>query len=88
MEVMPTPSAKPSTNWMEGKTSKTSKILRLLIKICYLPVSIKNEKVVFKILSFKTFVYIICSVLWIIFMQSMMQFFMDQEDFDQFLAEV
>ena len=49
--------------------SITSKFIKLLIKICFLPINIKDDKICFKMMSVKTFIHIIlypgaCAVLW------------------------
>ena len=86
MEVMPSKSV--SNLMVEGRITKTSRFFRFLIKICFIPVSVKNEKVVFKVFSVKMFFYVLCAVMWNIFAQRMMVMFMKEEDFDRFLSEV
>ena len=86
MEVMPSKSV--SNLMMEGRFTKTSRFFQFLIKICFIPVSVKNNKIVFKVFSLKMLVYILCAVLWNIFTQQMMFVFIKQEDFDRFLSEV
>ena len=86
MEVMPTKSV--SNLMVEGRITKTSRFFRFLIKICFIPVSVKNEKVVFKVFSVKMLFHILCAVLWNLFVQRMMYVFMKEEDFERFLSEV
>ena len=86
MEVMPSKSV--SNLMMEGRFTKTSRFFQLLIKTCFIPISVKNNKIVFKVFSLKMLVYILCAVLWNIFTQTMMVMFMKQEDFDRFFSEV
>ena len=86
MEAMTTKSVANLT--MEGRITKTSLAFRFLIKICFIPVSVKNGKVVFKVFSVKMFFYVLCAVLWNLFVQRMMYVFMKEEDFERFLSEV
>ena len=86
MEVMPSKSV--SNLMIEGRFTKTSRFFQFLIKICFIPVSVKNNKIVFKVFSCKMVVYIFCAVMWNIFTQTMMVMFMKQEDFDRFFSEV
>ena len=86
MEVMPSKSV--SNLMIEGRITKTTRILQFLIKICFIPVSVKNCKIVFQVFSLKILVYILCAVLWNIFTTRMMFVFMKQEDFDLFFSEV
>ena len=71
-----------------GRITKTSRLFQFLIKICFIPVSVKSEEIVFKVFSLKMLLYILSAVLWIIFTQMMMFVFMKQEDFDRFISEV
>ena len=86
MEVMPSKTV--SNLMMEGRITKTSRFFQFLIKICFIPVSVKNEKIVFKVFSVKMLVYIMCAVLWNIFVQRMMFIFFKEEDFNRFLSQV
>ena len=86
MEVLPSKSV--SNLMIEGRITKTSRFFQFLIKICFIPVSVKNETIVFKVFSVKMLVYIFCAVLWNIFLQRMMLMFMKEEDFDRFLSQV
>ena len=86
MEVMPSKTV--SNLMMEGRITKTSRFFQFLIKICFIPVSVKNEKIVFKVFSVKMLVYIMCAVLWNIFVQRMMFMFVKEEDFERFFSEV
>ena len=40
-------------------STKTSMFLRLLIKICFVPIYPKDEKIVFKVLSIKTLLFLL-----------------------------
>ena len=51
MEV--TPNTKYFTNLEDDKMTKTSMFVRVLIKICFIPDTVKNEQIVFKIFSCK-----------------------------------
>ena len=86
MEVMPSKSV--SNLMIEGRITKTTRIFQFLIKICFIPVSVKNCKIVFQVFSLKILVYILCAVLWNIFTTRMMFVFMKHEDFDRFISEV
>ena len=78
----------PANMEVTGRITKTSRLFQFLIKICFIPVSVKSEEIVFKVFSLKMLVYILSAVLWIIFTQIMMFVFMKQEDFDRFFSEV
>ena len=86
MEVMPSKTV--SNLMMEGRITKTSRFFQFLIKICFIPVSVKNEKIIFKVFSVKMLIYIMCAVLWNIFVQRMMFIFFKEEDFNRFLSQV
>ena len=46
--------------------SKTSRFLYIMVTSCLLPVTLKGEKLIFKILSWKTFLYTLLSFSWIV----------------------
>ena len=86
MEAMTTKSVANLT--MEGRITKTSLAFRFLIKICFIPVSVNNNKIVFKVFSFKVLFYILCAMLFNMLLQRLVILFMKQEDIDRFLLEV
>ena len=73
---------------MEGRITKTSRFFQLLIKICFIPVSVTNNKIVFKVFSFKMMSYILCALLVNFFLSRVMYLFTKEEDIDRFLSEV
>ena len=86
MEAVTTKSV--SNRTLERRITKTSLALWFLIKICFIPVSVKNNKIVFKIFSFKVLFYILCAMLFNMLLQRLVILFMKQEDIDRFLLEV
>ena len=42
--------------------TRTSMFIQFLIRICFIPVHVKNDKIVFKMISFKTMVFFITYV--------------------------
>ena len=53
----------PKENNSQGPT-RTSKFLLFLVKICLIPVVVKNDKIAFKIASLKTLLYFIGTFGW------------------------
>ena len=68
--------------------TKASMFVRFLIKICFIPVTVKNEKIVFKIFSCKTFIFIAFCIAFNIIQNIVSQILVGEENFDQFLNEV
>lgn len=85
MEVTPN---KYFASHEDDKMTKTSKFVRFLIKIRFIPVTVKNEKIVFKIFSCNTFLFFICSFVWIIVQQILMQILIGNDKFTQYFNEV
>ena len=86
MEV--TPNTKYFTDHEDDKMTKTSIFVRVLIKICFIPVTVKNDQIVFKILSCKTFVFFACSIIWSILVNMTSQILIGPDKFDQYFNEV
>ena len=86
MEV--TPNTKYFANNEDDKMTKASMLVRFLIKICFIPVTVKNEKIVFKIFSCKTFIFIAFCIAFNIIQNIAQQILIGEENFDQFLNEV
>ena len=85
MEV--TPNTKYFTDHEDDKMTKASMLVRFLIKICFIPVTVKNEKIVFKIFSCKTLILLAFCIAFNIIQNIVVQILVGEE-FDQFLNEV
>lgn len=85
MEV--TPNTKYFTDHEDDKMTKASMLVRFLIKICFIPVTVKNEQIVFKIFSCKTFIFITFCIAFNI-IQNIASHILIGDKYLQFLNEV
>ena len=85
MEV--TPNTKYFANHEDDKMTKASMLVRFLIKICFIPVTVKNEQIVFKIFSCKTFIFITFCIAFNI-IQNIASHILIGDKYLQFLNEV
>ena len=72
----------------DEKMNKTSMFVRFLIKICFIPVTVKNDKIEFKILSCKTFVFFAYSILFNAIYQMSLQLLIGNDKLEKYVNEV
>ena len=72
----------------DEKMTKTSMFVRFLIKICFIPVTVKNDKIEFKILSCKTFVFFAYSILFNVIYQMSLQLLIGNDKLEKYVNEV
>ena len=74
-------------NYEDEKITKTSMFVRFMIKICFLPISLKNDCIEFKIFSYKTFVFFANFMIWNIVYQIYVQILIGTDNWKQYLNE-
>ena len=76
------------TNYEDEKITKTSMFVRFMIKICFIPISLKNDCIEFKIFSYKSFVFFASFMIWNIVYQISAQILIGTDKLEQYLNEV
>ena len=76
------------TNYEDEKITKTSMFVRFMIKICFIPISVKNDCIEFKIFSCKSFVFFASFMIWNIIYQMSAQILIGTDKLEQYLNEV
>ena len=75
------------TNYEDEKMTKTSMFVRLMIKICFIPISVKNDCIEFKIISCKSFVFFASFMIWNTVYQIYVQILIGTDNWKQYLNE-
>ena len=75
------------TSYEDEKMTKTSMFVRFMIKICFIPISVKNDCIEFKIFSCKSFVFFASFVIWNIVYQIYVQILIGTDSWKQYLNE-
>ena len=76
------------TNYEDEKMTKTSMFVRFMIKICFIPISLKNDCIEFKIFSYKSFAFLTNFMIWNIVYQMSVQTLIGTEKLEQYFNEV
>ena len=76
------------TNYEDEKMTKTSMFVRFMIKICFIPISLKNDCIEFKIFSYKSFAFLANFMIWNIVYQMSVQTLIGTEKLEQYFNEV
>lgn len=74
-------------NQNAARKTWTATFLEFLVKTCFLPISIKGDKIVFKVFSWKTFFHIFLSMSYFI-LSSLLIFAFGSTGFDKMLVGV